>query len=139
MDFAPNSEGPNRRWTWWCSNLRKERHSLHTTQRPRNFNIEWVWVEIRNYLFEHFIVLRIPTTHTFGFAIDTGTSDIIVLGDFILDTNKPNACSKINDICQQYDLQQTIREPTHFTERSSSLIDIILEPLSRSPSDSDVP
>ena len=59
-------------------------------------------------------------------AIDTEISDIIILGDFNLDMNKPNASNKINNICQQYNLHQLIREPTHFTERSSSIIDLIL-------------
>ena len=33
---------------------------------------------------------------------------------------------KITDICEQFSLYQTITEPTHFSENSSSLIDIIL-------------
>ena len=33
---------------------------------------------------------------------------------------------KIKDLCEQYSLKQTINEPTHFTEHSSSLLDIIL-------------
>ena len=33
---------------------------------------------------------------------------------------------KITDICEQFSLYQTITEPTHFTEHSSSLIDFIL-------------
>ena len=40
--------------------------------------------------------------------------------------NKTVSSSKINNICRQYDLHQIIYEHTHFTERSSSLIDIIL-------------
>ena len=33
---------------------------------------------------------------------------------------------KITDLCEQFTLYQTIREPIHFTKNSSSLIDIIL-------------
>ena len=40
--------------------------------------------------------------------------------------NKAVSSGKINNICRQYDLHQIINEHTHFTERSSSLIDIIL-------------
>ena len=40
--------------------------------------------------------------------------------------NKAVSSGKINNICRQYDLHQIITEHTHFTERSSSLIDIIL-------------
>ena len=40
--------------------------------------------------------------------------------------NKAVCSGKINNICRQYDLHQIINEHTHFTERSSSLSDIIL-------------
>ena len=40
--------------------------------------------------------------------------------------NKAVSSDKINNICRQYDLHQIINEHTHFTERLSSLIDIIL-------------
>ena len=33
---------------------------------------------------------------------------------------------KINPLCQQFSLFQSISEPTHFTENSSSLIDLLL-------------
>ena len=33
---------------------------------------------------------------------------------------------KINDLCEQFSLEQVINEPTHYTENSSSLLDIIL-------------
>ena len=59
-------------------------------------------------------------------AIDTAISDIIILGDFNLDMNKSNSSNKINNICQQYNLHELILEPTHFKERSSSIIDLIL-------------
>ena len=34
--------------------------------------------------------------------------------------------AKISDICQTYNLTQVINEPTHYTETSSSIIDLIL-------------
>ena len=34
--------------------------------------------------------------------------------------------TKIKDLCEQHSLKQTIDEPTHFTEHSFSLLDIIL-------------
>lgn len=34
--------------------------------------------------------------------------------------------TKIKDLCEQQSLKQTIDEPTHFTDHSSSLLDIIL-------------
>ena len=59
-------------------------------------------------------------------ARDTKISEIIILGDFNLDINKTSSVNKINNICQQFNLHQMITKQTHFTERSSSLIDIIL-------------
>ena len=40
--------------------------------------------------------------------------------------NKAVSSGKISNICRQYELHQIINEHTHFNERSSSLIDIIL-------------
>ena len=59
-------------------------------------------------------------------AIDSGISDIIVTGDFNYNMLNPLLTSKIQDLCQQFSLKQTIAEPTHFTEHSSSLLDLIL-------------
>ena len=39
---------------------------------------------------------------------------------------KPASSRPISNICQQYNLQQIITEPTHFTETSNSLIDLVL-------------
>ena len=58
-------------------------------------------------------------------ARDTELPEIIILGDFNLDMKKAVSSGKIDYICRQYDLHQIINEHTHFTERSSSLIDII--------------
>ena len=33
---------------------------------------------------------------------------------------------KIRDLCEQFSLEQVINEPTHYTEHSSSLFDVIL-------------
>ena len=38
----------------------------------------------------------------------------------------PNTSHKIKAICEQFSLNQVIEEPTHYTEHSSSLLDIIL-------------
>jgi len=60
-----------------------------------------------------------------GLAIDTGINDIIVLGDFNLKTQLDQAKRKIDSISQQFALDQCIQDPTHFTETSSSIIDLI--------------
>ena len=59
-------------------------------------------------------------------AIDPRISDIIISGDFNFDMLNGASKKKISNICQQYDLHQTINAPTHFTENSSSLLDIML-------------
>ena len=59
-------------------------------------------------------------------AVDTGIDDIIITGDFNYDMLKPTTNRIVSSLCHQFGLQQIIEEPTHFTENSSSLIDIIL-------------
>ena len=59
-------------------------------------------------------------------AVDTGIQDIIVTGDFNFDMLSPNLSVKIRNLCLQFSLTQTINEPTHYTENSSSLLDLIL-------------
>ena len=39
---------------------------------------------------------------------------------------KDNSQKKVNNICQYFGLESIIREPTHFTEKSSSLIGLFL-------------
>lgn len=58
-------------------------------------------------------------------AFNTNTADIIVLGDFNYDMSK-NSRNKMSTLIQEYNLKQVINESTHFTENSSSLIDLIL-------------
>lgn len=60
-----------------------------------------------------------------GLPFDSIIQDIIIIGDFNLDTLGENSNGKINDMCQQYNFEQLIKEPTNFTENSSSLIDLI--------------
>ena len=59
-------------------------------------------------------------------AIDTGFQDILVTGDFNFNMLNVQSSYKIKDLCEQHASKQTINEPTHFTEHSSSLLDIIL-------------
>ena len=59
-------------------------------------------------------------------AVDTGVDDIILTGDFNLNMLNSQHARKINSLCQQFSLFQSISEPTHFTENSSSLIDLLL-------------
>ena len=59
-------------------------------------------------------------------AVDTGIDDIIITGDFNLNMLNSQYARKINSLCQQFSLFQSISKPTHFTENSSSLIDLLL-------------
>ena len=57
-------------------------------------------------------------------AYNTNLADIIITGDFNIDMSQNNN-NKMTDLLLEYNLNQLITEPTHFTE-TSSLIDLIL-------------
>ena len=60
-------------------------------------------------------------------VIDTGCNDIVVTGDFNLNMFNNISARKINLLCSDFGMHQSITEPTHYTERSEpSLIDLIL-------------
>ena len=59
-------------------------------------------------------------------AIDTGIDDVIITGDLNFNMSNPQSARKIQSLSEQFSLRQCISEPTHFTEHSSSLIDILL-------------
>lgn len=100
-------------------------------------NIECVWIEV----FSHGKKLLVGTFYrppnstsaiftaiedSIGLATDTNAYDILITGDFNLDMTDNRSSKKINDLCQEYNLSQIISEPTHFTENSRSLIDLIM-------------
>ena len=99
--------------------------------------IENIWIEIvikhKHILFGLFY--RPPSSDSVYFstvedsihlAIDTGISDIIVTGDFNYNILNTQSSRKITSCCEQFSLTQMINEPTHYTETSSSLIDLVL-------------
>ena len=99
--------------------------------------IECVWIEVANnnkrILFGLFY--RAPNSDanylssiedSIALAVDTGIADIIITGDFNFNYLDLQSRRKIDSLCTQFSLFQTINQPTHFTEYSSSLIDIIL-------------
>ena len=59
-------------------------------------------------------------------AIDTGHNNILVNGDSNLNMLTNNTARKIHLLCSEFALHQSITEPTHYTETSHSLIDLIL-------------
>ena len=58
-------------------------------------------------------------------AVDTGISDIVIVGDFNWNAHASPASHKIASICNQFALKQFIDEPTHYTENSESLLDLL--------------
>ena len=59
-------------------------------------------------------------------AVDTPINDTIITGDLNLDYLLEGSERNIEHIARQYNMIQLIDEPTHYTESSSSLIDVIL-------------
>ena len=57
-------------------------------------------------------------------AVNTGIEDITITGDFNLNPFVPQALRTLNDIMCMCGLTQCIENPTRFTERSSSIIDL---------------
>ena len=58
-------------------------------------------------------------------AYNTNIPDVIILGDFNFNMFHGNN-NKMKELIQVYNMKQLISDPTHFTENSSSLIDLIL-------------
>ena len=73
------------------------------------------------------VILRISTCwkKVYTGQYNTDIFDIFVLGDFNYNM-KGNSNNNMTDLIQQYNFKQLITEPTHFTENSSSIIDLIL-------------
>lgn len=63
---------------------------------------------------------------TFDNLSNSAINDLIILGDFNCDMQQLNTPNKMYDLALSYNLTQLIDEPTHYTEHSSSLIDLIL-------------
>ena len=57
---------------------------------------------------------------------NSGIRDIINVGDFNTDMKNPNASTKIQNLSSSYNFRQLIDKPTHYTENSSSVIDLVL-------------
>ena len=57
-------------------------------------------------------------------ALDNDVSDVIITGDFNLSFLDSASRNKLLSIVNQYSLCQIIDKPTHFTETSSSIIDL---------------
>ncbi|MCG8077783.1 MAG: reverse transcriptase family protein, partial [Candidatus Thiodiazotropha taylori] len=98
--------------------------------------VEAVWVELKiksktvliggfyrapNSNADYFNLIR----ESFDRAYYTNIPDIIITGDFNIDMTQNNS-NKMTELMFEYNLTQLISDPTHFTESSSSLLDLIL-------------
>ncbi|XP_053380636.1 uncharacterized protein LOC128548935 [Mercenaria mercenaria] len=114
--------------------------SLHYIRRPdlEPTDLECIWVEVS---FTHSKRVLIGTFYrppnsnaiytsliedSLSLVLDTNISDIVVTGDFNFNLSNPNSYRKLTSICQYFNLNQLISEPTHFTETSSSILDLFL-------------
>ena len=99
--------------------------------------IECIWIElVLNYKHVLFgLFYRPPNAYlnyysiieySIHLAVDTGINDITITGDFNINMYNSQSARKINDFCYQFSLTQLVNEPTHCTEHSSSLINLIL-------------
>ena len=89
--------------------------------------LENIWVEIklsnsRNVLYGVFYrppnadsVYNSLIENSVSLAVDTGISDIIIMGDFNWNSLHNQSKRKIESICNQFNLVQCIEEPTHFS------------------------
>ena len=64
--------------------------------------------------------------NNFEAAVDTGIDNIILMGDLNMDFNNSNTRKKLKQILQIYNMDQLVTEPTHFTENSSTILDLII-------------
>ena len=63
---------------------------------------------------------------TFDNLCDSHITDLVILGDFNSDLLKPMHANRIKNLTNSYNLHQLIDEPTHYTENSSSLLDLAI-------------
>ena len=94
----------------------------------------WVELKLKNKLVLFGLFYRHPNSNqdinnkieqSIDLAYDTNIPHIIVAGDFNYNYLEPAGRHKILSIFNQYNLDQVISEPTHYTEKSSSLIDLL--------------
>ena len=100
-------------------------------------NIENVWIEVLLHNCKMLIgtfyrppnsspVVLSSIEDSIGLAYDTNIQNVVITGDLNLDILKQASNKKVQDLCQQFNLQQLIVEPTHYTETSTSIIDLFL-------------
>ena len=115
------------------------KNNIHYTRRQdlELRGVESIWIELtlkhKHILFGVFYrppnseaVIFSAIEDSINLAVDSGVNNIIITGDFNLNMQNVQSARKITSLCEQLSLFQSIEEPTHFTETSSSLIDLLL-------------
>ena len=64
--------------------------------------------------------------NSMSLAVDSNIKEILIMGDFNYNMLESSGRNKIESLCRQFSLSQLINEPTHYTEHSSSLLDLVL-------------
>ena len=102
---------------------------------PNGIECLWLEIRLRNRKILVGTFYRPPNStpivlssieNSIDLAFNLDIQDVIITGDFNLDMMKQASRSKVENIAQRYGMTQMISDPTHFTEHSSSLIDIFL-------------
>lgn len=115
------------------------RDNLYGTRRQDLYipSLEALWVEIRLNNQSYLIggLYRPPNTgapyfqlieESFDRAFNSNPSNLIITGDFNINMLDNATSNKLQNIIQSYGFSQLISEPTHFTETSSSLLDLFI-------------
>ena len=110
----------------------KRRHSIE------HLGTENIWIELTLTCNQKMLVglfYRPPNTHAvidqsimnyIDIACNTANGTIVILGDSNFNSSIVNSRRKLESLCSQFSLTQYIQEPTHYTENSQSILDLIL-------------
>ena len=110
-------------------------HKRRYDLEPRDTECIWIEIKLNHIRILFGLFYRPPNSDmsyyssiedSISLAMDTQINNIIITGDFNLDMLSHQTARKVSELCEQFSLSQTITEPTHYTEHSSSLIDLIL-------------
>ena len=113
--------------------------SLNFARRPELelFGTECIWLEIFTSKTKSILLgifYRPPSSNQvytqkiedcIGLALDSGGKDVVVTGDFNWNVSSETSLRKVTSLCLQFGLHQCIDEPTHYTENSNSILDLL--------------
>ena len=113
------------------------RNGIHAVERHdlTIHGLEALWLEIKVSNRNFFVggIYRPPDANnnywllleqSIDQAFNTNCDNLLVAGDFNVNI-QPSSSNKVSRLISSYNAHQLINSPTHFTERSSSTIDLI--------------